>query len=133
MIPLLVWEKINYYIYRRNMLIFRQKIAIVNAEYHDIYEYINGMILARNGEYPKWNFYNNRYPMVQDGQHNIVCNIHTYKYIYRPKLQYNVYEKIYKYLLSYVTYVYDDYRTKVGYLPEKYWFSSGKNSIHGYF
>ena len=125
MIPLLVWEKIEYYIYMENLSKFRQKIGIVNAEYHDIYEYIDCMILARNGQYPRWKYYNNRYPMVRN---NIVCN----EYIYRPKLQYNVYEKIYRYLLSYVTYVYDDYRTMVGYLPDKYWYSSGKNSISGY-
>ncbi|MEX0597247.1 MAG: hypothetical protein WD512_12205 [Candidatus Paceibacterota bacterium] len=119
MIPLLVSEKVWYYV-------FRQKITDVNNEYRKKYELTNGILLRRFGSFPKWFYYNRR------------CYSHGDR-ILRPKLHSNILDYIEK-IVRFIRYNIFNYVTlcertceDVGPLPEKYWYSSGKNSLYGYF
>ncbi|MEX0597248.1 MAG: hypothetical protein WD512_12210 [Candidatus Paceibacterota bacterium] len=118
MIPLLVLEKVGYYIFMR-------KISIVNAEYNGIYIYFDEWYLAAIKGHG-FNFYNYR-GRLDEYQRGVR------RYIYRPRIK--LYSKIYDFFMSFFYDMYDDkyYSRNVGNLPKKYWYSSGRNSVNGFF
>jgi hypothetical protein len=130
MIPLLVSEKIWYYIFRQNIADFREKIADVNKQYHTHYEFINGMLLLRFGDFPKWFYFNNRWLLSADPN---IINPRIYKPKFHTNTLENIERLINKYIFS-ITWEHPKHiREDVGPLPENYWYSSGKNSPNGYF